>query len=598
MKQSDGSSMIKRRQFLIGAMGAGVSLGVMSLSGCSLISGTSQQNAGPTGAFPTKWSKPITVTVFDDLANYQGLQTGWFAALVQKKFNIKLNVIAPNVAGGGETLFNTRSAAGDLGDLVVLGSAQHLTQAAKGGLLYDASSFYKNMSSAKKYDAAVAFTNQGMKGKVAFPSSVSSRKPSQPSEGADPTFGPYVRWDLYGKVGYPQVNTLEDLLPVFQEMQKAAPKAPNGKPTYAFSLFKDWDGNMMTAAKQPACYYGFDEMGFVLAAADGSSYESLIDSGSHYVRALRFFHKGSQLGLMDPDSPTQNFSTQNAKFQNGQVLYCFWPWVCKPAYNTDANMNAGRGFEMLDLKDAKIFSYGAQPLGSSSNSIGIGVKAQDPQRMAAFIDWLYSAEGVYANGSQTGSAPGPKGLTWELPKKGDPELTAFGKNAMLGGSTQQVPSGWGTGTYAKGVSALNVTLVTAVDEDPATGQPFLVTEWPSYLKETSNALTQDWSGRMGGAKTTIDYLQSHGQLSVGAGSGYVAPQDTAEIQTLRNQIKSVIVQASWRMAMATSDADFESQLKDMQSTAKGLGYEKVLAVDMEHAKAQNDARVAIVKKFG
>lgn len=62
------------------------------------------------------YSEFISVDVFDALANYEGVQSGWFQKVVKDKFNMELNIIAPNVSGGGDTLFQTRSAAGNLGD--------------------------------------------------------------------------------------------------------------------------------------------------------------------------------------------------------------------------------------------------------------------------------------------------------------------------------------------------------------------------------------------------------------------------------------------------------------------------------------------------
>ena len=56
----------------------------------------------------SKYKDFITVDVFDSMANYQGIQSGWFAKIVKDKFNMELNIIAPNVAGGGDTLFQTR----------------------------------------------------------------------------------------------------------------------------------------------------------------------------------------------------------------------------------------------------------------------------------------------------------------------------------------------------------------------------------------------------------------------------------------------------------------------------------------------------------
>jgi multiple sugar transport system substrate-binding protein/putative aldouronate transport system substrate-binding protein len=66
-----------------------------------------------------KYEEFITVDVFDSLANYQGIQTGWFGKIIKDKFNMESNIISPNVAGGGETLYQTRSAAGNLGDLII-----------------------------------------------------------------------------------------------------------------------------------------------------------------------------------------------------------------------------------------------------------------------------------------------------------------------------------------------------------------------------------------------------------------------------------------------------------------------------------------------
>ena len=86
---------------------------------------------------------------------------------------------------------------------------------------------------------------------------------------------------------------MEDLLPALQKMQEAVPTSDSGKQTYAISLFKDWDGNLMSNAKPEASLYGYDEIGFVLAKADGSDYQSFIDSDSAYVRSLKFLFEAN-----------------------------------------------------------------------------------------------------------------------------------------------------------------------------------------------------------------------------------------------------------------------------------------------------------------
>lgn len=568
-------------------------LGVTLLGALSACGGSS--DAKDAASSDGKYDKTITIDVYDGLANYMGVQEGWFAKIVKDKFNMELNVIAPNVAGNGDTLYQTRTAAGDLGDLIIVDNGQQYNELVEAGLLADASDYYKDMKNVSRFDAAVQNLNKDADGIYGFPTSVSTLKSTDPSEGLDPTFGAYLRWDLYGDQGYPDVKTLEDLLPVIQKMQEDHPKTDSGKKVYGFSLFGDWDGNMMNAGKQLVTYYGYDELGFALAKADGSDYQSILDSNSEYIRALKFYYQANQMGLIDPESTTQNYDTLFAKFQDGQVLFSWWPWLGQAAFNTTTNLDAGKGFMMVPIQDQTVFSYGAEVYGGKQ-FIGIGSNAEDPERIAAFIDWLYSSEGVLANSSQTSGSSGPEGLTWEM-KDGEPVLTDFGKKALLDGNGD-VPEEYGGGTYKDGVSALNVNTVLPIDTNPDTGFPYAYTMWDSYQKEMTDPVKEDWSKNMDNAQSTIEYLESHDQLAVAPGASYVAPEDSSEISTLRNQAKSTIVEYSWKMVFAKDEAEFNSLLKEMQKTADGLGYQTVLEFDMANAKDQNAKREQVAKEFG
>jgi multiple sugar transport system substrate-binding protein/putative aldouronate transport system substrate-binding protein len=562
-----------------------------SLAGC----GGAAESDTDAASSESGYDETITIDVYNGLANYMGMQEGWFAKIVRDKFNMELNIIAPNVAGNGDTLYQTRTAAGDLGDLIIVDNGQQYNELVEAGLLTDASEYYETMENVQRFDAAVQNLNKDADGLYGFPTSVSTLKATDPSEGLDPTFGAYVRWDLYGEQGYPEIGTLEDLLPVIQKMQEDNPTTDSGKKVYGFSLFSDWDGNMMNAGKQLVTYYGYDESGFVLAKADGSDYQSILDSDSEYIRALKFYFQGNQMGLVDPESTTQNYDTLFAKFQEGQVLFSWWPWLGQAAFNTTTNLTEGKGFMLAPIQDQKIFSYGAEVYGGKQ-FIGIGSNAEDPERIAAFIDWLYSSEGVLANSSQTSGSSGPEGLTWEM-KDGEPVLTEFGKQALLDGDGD-VPEEYGGGSYKDGVSALNVNTVLPIDINPDTGFPYAYTMWESYQNETTDPVKEDWSKNMGGAESTIGYLEENDQLLVAPGASYVAPEDSSEISTLRNQAKATIIEYSWRMVFAKDEAEFDQLLKEMQETADGLGYQTVLEFDMNNAKDQNEKRVEVAKEFG
>ena len=565
-------------------------------SGSSTSSGSATATSGSdTGS--SKYEDFITVDVFDGQANYQGTQSGWFAQLAKEKFNMELNIIAPNVAGGGDTLFQTRSAAGDLGDLILTnadgGRLQNLVTA---GLVMDMTDLLADAENVHRYDTAIESTNSLVEedGIYAIPSEVSSNAPTEAGESLEPTFGPYVRWDAYKAIGYPEIKDLDGLLDVMKQMQEAVPTSDSGKPTYAMSFFKDWDGNMMNNAKQPTCYYGYDELGFVLAKADGSDYQDITDSDSIYMDVLEFFYKANQMGLVDPESTTQNYDTMYSKYQDGQILFSFWPWLGQAAYNTTEHKAEGKGFMLADIDNMQIFSYGCIPNGNAKNCIMIGSKAEDPQRLADFIDWLYSPEGIMASASQTGSTAGPEGLTWEM-QDGQPVLTEFGQEA-LNGNDPTVPDEWGGGSWSDGVSQLNYTAVNKKDINPDNGFTYDYTLWDSVLSQNNSALDLDWQEHMG-AQTTMEYLENNNKIIVAPGSGFAAPEEDSQITTLRGQCRTTIVDTSWQMIFASNDEEFQSLQKQMQDTLEGLDYQTVLDYDMDLAHQQNDARVAIVEQY-
>lgn len=536
------------------------------------------------------YDKFITIDMFNSQANYQGIQSGWFGKVVKDRFNMEINIIAPNVAGGGDTLFQTRSAAGFLGDIIMIGSENgRLADTVKAGLLYDITDMVEKSQYLSQYPQATDMLKNLISSDriYAIPSQVSSLSPLTPSEGLDLTYGPYIRWDYYMAIGAPRIKTLEDLLPVLKEIQDKFPTSDSGKKAYAISLFKDWDGNMMCLAKQPACMYGYDEIGFALVSADGKTVQSIIDSDSEYVRSLKFFYKANQLGILDPDSPTQNWDTLAAKYTDGAVHWSPWPWLGQAYYNTVEHKAEGKGFMIAPMEDMKIFSYGCNPTGNKY-CIAVGSKAQDPQRMVDFIDWLYSPEGIMMSCAQTSGSCGPEGLTWEM-KDGRPVLTDFGKRAFSGDPDLMMPEEWGGGTYKDGISQLNYQAVSTMDINPLNGEPYNYTLWPSYLESNTTPLDNSWKEFMK-AETTLDYLTQHNMYTVAAGNSYIAEAAPAEIDTLRNQIREIIKANSWKMVYAANDAEFEALLKDMQDTVKGLGYDEVFAFDKQIAENTRKAR--------
>ncbi|MDR2043865.1 MAG: extracellular solute-binding protein [Clostridium sp.] len=531
----------------------------------------------------------LVVDVFDTLANYQGLQSGWYAKLIREKFNMQFNIIAPNVAGGGDTLYQMRVTSGNLGDIIICsGERGDLQNMINAGLLYDMSSLLEGKE-ILAYRKAIESLQESVaqEGIYAIPSEVSRLSADTPSEALEPNYGPYLRWDIYKKIGYPQITDLDSLLEVLEQMQKAAPVADNGNKTYAFSLFKDWDGNLMSNAKQPGCFYGYDEIGFVLAKADGSDYQDILEKDSWYLKALRLFYEANRRGLLDPDSPVQNYEELFEKYQQGEVLFSFWPWLGQSAYNTEEHTREGKGFMAAPMADMQIFSYGCNPEGNHKLLIAIGSQAKDPERLADFIDWLYSPEGIMISGAKrSGGMAGPQGLTWEI-QDGMPVLTEFGRRAFYS-SEAQLPEEWGAGKWSDGLCELNYSPVAQAEISPS-GFSYAYSLWDSVRSEEETTLQREWKEYMD-AEHTMDYLKKNGQLLVAPGCSFAIPEESMEIAAKRSQCKNVIVDSSWKLVYAASEEEFQKIYREMVTAANDLGYQDVLALDLENARLQNEYR--------
>ncbi|PQP90057.1 hypothetical protein [Paenibacillus sp. AR247] len=180
-------------------------------------------------------SKPLTITVFDNAANYQGEQTGWYGKLLKDKFNLTLNILAPQVAG--DQLYKTRSAAGNLGDLLIIDNSQ-LEELIPAGLIMDLTDRVKNTKYLSQYvdnhfkPFNEAFDKVNPDGKIyALPTFTADTSPTTFSED-QPYSSPILPWDYYKGVGAPKLNNLTDLLNVLKKCRRSIPRLRTGSRSF------------------------------------------------------------------------------------------------------------------------------------------------------------------------------------------------------------------------------------------------------------------------------------------------------------------------------------------------------------------------------
>lgn len=568
--------------------------GESSTTSSSSTSSEAETSATGTEEGSSKYEEFLTIDVFDSQANYQGIQGGWFGEIVKEKFNMELNIIAPNVAGGGDTLFQTRSAAGNLGDLIIYpAQGGHLQDLVTAQLITDMTPYLEGQENLETYMEAIEYTNQNNveeEGIWATPSEVSTREATEPLTGVDPNSAIYLRWDLYKELGYPEIKTMEDLLPLFQDMMELCPTSDSGQKTYAISLFKDWDGDYVSNVAELSSMYGYDRVGYAFHKADGSGeIQDIMTPDSEYMRAIRFFNQANQMGLVDPESTTQNYDTLTGKYADGAVLYSQLPWHGAVAYNTEAHLSEGKGMYMAPIMDETIRQWGCYNMGNTEVVMMVGSKAQDPQRMVDFINWLYSPEGIACGYERF---YGPDNVLYTIDDNGEPQFTDLGVECFINGDGT-MPEEYGGGPWLDGNSKLAFKLISGGEVNPETGINYNPTLWDSYAELTTNDVFADWQEHMG-ASNAYEYINANGQAMTSPGLSFSPTPDSTEIATLRSQIGSVVVEYTWQAIFAPTSEECDALINTMIETVKGLGYDQVYAVDEANAQAKRDAWAEII----
>lgn len=523
-------------------------------------------------------SKPLTITVFDNAANYQGEQTGWYGKLLKDKFNLTLNILAPQVAG--DQLYKTRSAAGNLGDLLIIDNSQ-LEELIPAGLIMDLTDRVKNTKYLSQYvdnhfkPFNEAFDKVNPDGKIyALPTFTADTSPTTFSED-QPYSSPILPWDYYKGVGAPKLNNLTDLLNVLKKMQEKYPKTPDGKPIVPITLWKDWDGGGMENVRWLSNWYGYEQ-------PDGTStlqlnakgdIVPLIDDNSMYKKILQFYFTANQMGLIDPDSASQDWNKVSEKLTNKQVLLLWYSWQ-RGFYNSIERGKNGDGYVSVPIADSRIIQTSDAYYGNG-RVFAIGSKAKNPERIMEFLDWSVSPEGLryYTNGFE--------GFNYEKTDDGKFKLTETGQTAFQ--KNTPVPDQYGGGGYQDGQSKINSMIMSDFVKDPDTGEFYNNNYWSSTIEANKTALTTDWQ-KTYNAKNATDYYQKNKMIDIVPNINTSFGVDSSDIKNKRSQISDYVKNASWKMVFAKDQAEFDQLWAKMKTDVAGLGWNDVLAADT--AKAQ------------
>ena len=545
----------------------------------SMLTGCGGKDTKKDNAASTAVKEPLKIEVLSKAANFQGEQAGWFGDIVKKKFNLTLNILSPQVSG--DSLYKTRAASGNLGDLVVIDNSQ-LKDCIQSGLVLDISKMIDNYPNLKKYNEQFKYFNANFDKKVnpdglvyGLPTNMSDTSPTSYSQSI-PYSSPILPWNLYTGVGSPKIDNMDGLLTTLKSMQDKYPTTPDGKKFTAITLWKDWDGNTMENARWLSNWYGYespDETSSVMLNAEGNVQPITNDDGI-YRKMLKFFFDANKMGLVDPDSASQDWNTVSAKLTNNQVGLLWYSWETG-FYNTIEKGKKKLGTVSVPISDLNIIQKG-DPYYGDGSVFAIGAKAKDPKRIMEFLDWYVSPEGMRYLTS------GIENFNFTRQADGKLKYTDIGQTAFT--DNLKVPAEYGGGGFKDGQNAINTLLLGDISKDPSTGEFYNPNYWNATIESNKTALTNEWTEKYH-AKDAEDYYTKNKMIKIVPAINTSLGSDSSDIKTKRSQSKQLVVDTSWKMVFAKNEGEFDKLWTDMKTALDGQGWKDLVTLDTERCNA-------------
>ena len=523
------------------------------------------QAAGDASTKDTQPDKkePVTLTVIAQPTGKTfspGVQDDPVAKRIQELLGISIDVKDSNIT---DDKYNVLVASGDLPDIFQAKPA-NMKALVDNNMVLELSSLVETNGPDIKENAkvAVAFSKKYLSqntDKLFFlPATIDpDGKPFQ-------LVAPYIRWDYYAELGYPQIKNNDDLLNVVAEMLKRHPVNENGEKFYGFSPWFDW------GPQWPNLLVGFQNN--VWEVAPGIQWDPvnrklsswLNDDNSYMWQGSSFYNKAYRMGLLDPDALTQKYDQALQKGNQNRILCEICEWH-RGSTNQDLE-NAGfkgRGMQPLPPYEGTV-NYNGTTLniaGVKDRSWSISSNCKFPDRAMDLLNYFFSIDGSLTINS------GVEGDSWVL-ENGKYKLTDKFLEAM-----RTDPN------YALNTGAFKYNTWAGLGENYKlpTGQAMKLIFDAAIEKENYLQVDKDWC-EYWGVESKGDVIPKFAKVWQNSeiASSLTTPTPPDDINRTVQKIKTLIDNTLPKLILAKSDEDFAAAKKKLQEDVNKLGYDSVL----------------------
>jgi ABC-type glycerol-3-phosphate transport system substrate-binding protein len=407
-------------------------------------------------------------------------------------------------------------------------------------------------------------------------------------DGTEPTTGQYIQWDVYKKAGYPKLkNFEEDMLNALEAMVKAEPTNKAGDKTWGLGA---WFGDGGSWGEWFIRGLFSTPLGYNINTASGStlaidisdstplSNNLMTDPNSIYWRAVRWYNKAYQRGLLDPDSFTQKQAIYEDRLNTGIYMHTQPGWDAVRANKVFAqDPNNQKAF--LSLPGSMLGTQSEGRFGDmyqGERTYGIAAKTRYPERCVALLDYV----STYEFSRYTFS--GLEGRLWKY-ENSKPIMT---KEALTTPHTDPYRIQHGVEIYGHfmgyGYATINPADGVAVD---------LYQYSPEAVELKLSPAHKDFISHFG-QKTLLDVYKAE-TPKTGSYNFFSFGNPPDDLKNYVNNLDNYRAMNVFKMMAAKTDAEFDKMLNDTIAGMKDFHVDEIFDYFYKQAVAQKP----IVDKF-
>jgi ABC-type glycerol-3-phosphate transport system substrate-binding protein len=473
-------------------------------------------------------------------------------------------------------------AGGNLPDFLVRLDTEQFFQAAEAGLLVNLDDYkdklphvFANIAAGLEYnrDAISSRTGGALTGVYAVPEGTTNL-PGWDREKYD--VGPYLRWDYYYQMGYPELNTIDDYIPLVKAMLERFPLDENGRANLGFSFVGngDKDSGLLSQATLYSKMHGQLTEKYLEIDVARNTTRSIFDDDSYYKKGLQFLFNANQAGVLDPNSMTQTFDAWHEKTATGRILAHFTAYSWTNFYNEEKERQ-GIYYGFVPFLTEKIPNTAQAPryTPGSPGGFAISAKTKYLDKCLALLDYICSYDGhtkLYYG------LPGIEGGVWDLVNGKPVPRGTFNPNT---GGVLFISGGAGYPLYSSEYQQVDVRGILATNViHPAWGESLYYLGWDSWkqpldLTNLFIAQRMEVYGKYGiGQQGHLGHIELARKMGIElAVPPYTMEAVPENIAIINGRVGDATVTASWQMVLARNQAEFDRIWNELKTQVNGIG---------------------------